>query len=160
MGRVAVQVLARTIARFITAKYMSEPKPITTAAELQAKREWVERVRADIKFSIGKDDAIGWVYVAKGLVEVIDECLRREAALKHAAQALVNAMETCHICTSGVIVDDSPIHCEDCSYDCEEHGPPSCVTLDIIHARLKRLIKSGTGSATQQTGENSDKEQK
>lgn len=123
---------------------MSEPKPITTEAELRA----FEPI-APLAGGIGAM-----------LLDSLRESLRREAALKHAAQALVNAMETCHICTSSVIVDDSPIHCEDCSYDCEEHGPPSCVTLDIIHARLKRLIKSGTGSATQQAGENSEKERK
>ena len=53
------------------------------------------------------------------------------------AQALVDAMETCHICHGTVLVDNDPVHCEDCSYDCDNHDEPPCKTLYDLHRELK-----------------------
>lgn len=56
-----------------------------------------------------------------------------------AAQALVDAMETCHVCKCAVLVDESPV-CENCSHDCEDHEPPDCAPLNVIHLRLKSAL--------------------
>jgi hypothetical protein len=61
-------------------------------------------------------------------------------ALKEAASALLEAMETCHHCKGSVLVEEGPTHCENCSYDCADHEPPSCVGIDVLHAQLKRAL--------------------
>ena len=60
--------------------------------------------------------------------------------LRKAAKALADTMETCHICEGTVLVEEGPIHCEDCSYYCEEHEGPECPRLDNLHADLKRAL--------------------
>jgi hypothetical protein len=59
-----------------------------------------------------------------------------------AAKALVLAMETCHICSGTVLLDEWPVHCEDCSADCEEHEPPDCPTIQSLHAALKKALST------------------
>ena len=63
------------------------------------------------------------------------------AKLLSAAKALVDAMETCHICLGTILVDEDPVHCEDCSFDCDEHQLPACRSIQDLHAELKRQIK-------------------
>ena len=50
------------------------------------------------------------------------------AALR-AAQELMIAMETCHICKGAILLQETPVYCEDCSFDCEEHEEPECPTI-------------------------------
>ena len=57
------------------------------------------------------------------------------------ALALVEAMETCHLCKGQVIVEEGPIHCEDCSFDCDEHEQPSCTPIYVLHGALKTALK-------------------
>jgi len=59
-----------------------------------------------------------------------------------AAQALVDAMETCHQCRGTVLVDHGPVHCEDCSYDCDNHDYPECESIYELHRRLKAALAS------------------
>jgi hypothetical protein len=63
-------------------------------------------------------------------------------ALKEAASLLVSAMETCHHCKASLLVDEGPLHCEDCSVDCDDHDPPDCVSLAVLHTNLKRVLHS------------------
>ena len=63
-------------------------------------------------------------------------------ALKKAARELVTAMETCHYCSCLVLVEDGPIHCEDCPSGCEHHEPPDCRRISELHFRLKRVLEA------------------
>jgi len=67
--------------------------------------------------------------------------LARESAIR-AAHALVNAMETCHECKGIVLVEDGPVHCEDCSGDCDCHEEPECTTIYELHRKLKSEIST------------------
>lgn len=66
-------------------------------------------------------------------------------AVTLAAQALVDAMETCHQCSATLLVEDSPTYCSEggCSYDCEDHEDrekPNCIPISNLHANLKRAL--------------------
>ena len=64
--------------------------------------------------------------------------------LVKAARALADAMETCHICQSVLLVEKGPTYCESgCSSDCDDHDMPECVRIDVLHAALKRELKKG-----------------
>lgn len=60
-------------------------------------------------------------------------------ALK-AAQSLADAMETCHQCKGTVLVEEQPVHCEDCSWECESHEGSECPTIYGLHLDLKRKL--------------------
>jgi hypothetical protein len=59
-----------------------------------------------------------------------------------AAQALTDGMETCHECKGTVLVGEQPVHCEDCSYDCESHEGAECATIYSLHLALKKALLS------------------
>lgn len=61
--------------------------------------------------------------------------------LRRAAEELVTAMETCHECKGLLVLQEDPAHCEDCSYECESHGGPTCTPIYVLHARLKSLLQ-------------------
>jgi hypothetical protein len=61
--------------------------------------------------------------------------------IREAATALLSAMETCHICQGLIVLDENPTHCEDCSWDCDDHIDPDCVPMAVLHANLKAAIK-------------------
>ncbi len=55
--------------------------------------------------------------------------------------ALLDALETCHICKGVLSLDDgSPTHCENCSWDCDEHDEPECVPLYVLHRNARQAI--------------------
>jgi hypothetical protein len=58
-----------------------------------------------------------------------------------AVTALLDAMETCHICKGALIVQEEPPHCENCSGDCDDHDEPNCPTIQSRHADLRRRLK-------------------
>lgn len=66
---------------------------------------------------------------------------QRAERLEKAATELLDAMETCHICKGALILEESPIHCEDCSGDCENHEEPECTPIYVLHANLRKEIK-------------------
>lgn len=72
------------------------------------------------------------------------ELARRNEELESVASKLVSAMETCHDCKGLVLVEEGPIHCEDCSPDCEAHKGPECKPLQALHIRLKALLEKRT----------------
>lgn len=59
-----------------------------------------------------------------------------------AAIALVEAMETCHICQGTVLVSEQATNCENCSWDCDEHDGPSCPSIYVLHDRLKVALSA------------------
>ena len=65
---------------------------------------------------------------------------RKADGLVEAAKILVSAIETCHVCQGTVLVNEGPTHCEDCSWDCEEHDGQECPRLDSLHGNLKRAL--------------------
>jgi hypothetical protein len=65
---------------------------------------------------------------------------QRNRELARIAQALVDGMETCHECKGTVLVDEYPIHCEDCSSMCENHEGAECATIYGLHLALKRAL--------------------
>lgn len=58
-----------------------------------------------------------------------------------AAEALLDAMEMCHICEGSLIIDDVPSHCEDCSWDCDDHEEPNCTPIRDLHRALRKAIQ-------------------
>lgn len=46
---------------------------------------------------------------------------------------LLTFMETCHICQGTLCLDDGPVHCENCSSDCDEHDQPDCLSMERFH---------------------------
>lgn len=68
---------------------------------------------------------------------------RATGELRKAADALLAAMETCHICGATLSLDIGPVHCEDsCSSDCSEHEEPNCVSVDVLYARVRAALSS------------------
>ncbi len=61
------------------------------------------------------------------------------------AAALAEAMATCHICQGVLLVEDGVAHCEDCSYDCDEHAEPACPSIDALHNALQVAINKAGG---------------
>jgi hypothetical protein len=57
-----------------------------------------------------------------------------------AATELLDVMETCHICKGALILEEHPVHCEDCSGDCENHDEPECTPIYVLHARLRKTL--------------------
>lgn len=62
------------------------------------------------------------------------------AGLVLAAQALTDAMETCHQCQGTVFIEEQPVHCEDCSSVCESHEGAECPTIYLLHLMLKKAL--------------------
>lgn len=60
--------------------------------------------------------------------------------LRKVASELTDAMETCHICKGTVLVEEQPVHCEDCSWDCDNHEGSECPTLYGLHLALKNRL--------------------
>lgn len=80
---------------------------------------------------------------ASGVSEVANELRTRPpSSVEAAARALVDAMDTCHICKGELAIDDGPSHCEDCSGDCDDHEEPECPTIYNLHLALKRTLNS------------------
>ena len=65
--------------------------------------------------------------------------------LRRSATSLVDAMETCRICKGTVLVEESAVHCEDCSDDCDYHEGPECVWIYDLHRDLKAALAPQTG---------------
>jgi hypothetical protein len=59
-----------------------------------------------------------------------------------AAKELADTMETCHICKGALVLEESPVHCEDCSADCENHEEPKCIPTYILHGKLRKALKA------------------
>lgn len=64
----------------------------------------------------------------------------RIVALETAAKLLLDTMETCHICKGSIILDENATHCENCSYDCDDHEEPRCVPIYVLHQNLRKLL--------------------
>jgi hypothetical protein len=60
--------------------------------------------------------------------------------IKAAAEALLLAMETCHICKGILLFPEVAPHCEDCSWDCEDHEEPSCNPIQSLSQALRNAI--------------------
>lgn len=74
------------------------------------------------------------------LREAVGERDRLVHMVDQPARALIEAMETCHICKDLLVLQEDAVHCEDCSYDCEGHEEPECVPIYVLHARLKAIL--------------------
>ena len=60
-----------------------------------------------------------------------------------AISKLLDALETCHVCQGILHLEDhEPTHCEDCSWDCEEHEEPACTPIYQLHAAARRELFS------------------
>jgi len=63
-----------------------------------------------------------------------------------AISALLDAMETCHVCQGTLSLDDvEPTHCENCSWDCDEHPEPGCIPLYVLHLNAKLAVRDLVG---------------
>lgn len=82
--------------------------------------------------------------------ELLDlrRALEKSEAVALAAYKLADAMETCHICKGAVLVTDEAVHCEDCSYDCENHDGPECETIESLHRNLKKALAEARKEAS------------
>jgi hypothetical protein len=116
----------------------SEAYAAHVTASLQAERDGLRRERDEVlKSAIAQHKAV-------------QDLSSQLAEARKGLAELLSALETCHICKGLLIVEDGPMHCEDCSSDCEDHEEPVCESLYVIHQRLKQLIArsalSGSGS--------------
>jgi len=64
-----------------------------------------------------------------------------ESAAREIARELLAMMETCHICEGALILEEHPVHCENCSGDCENHAEPECTPIYVLHARLRKALE-------------------
>ena len=104
-----------------------------------SERTVAESVGMDVSFA-----STGTIVVnAEEYERLKAELAAHEDALA-AAQTLVDAMETCHQCKGTVLVEDGPVHCEDCSYDCDSHEGSECPTIYGLHLALKKSLVSCT----------------
>ncbi len=54
---------------------------------------------------------------------------------------LLDALETCHICGGILHLEDwTPTHCENCSWDCDEHEEPQCSPLWKLHRDARAAL--------------------
>jgi hypothetical protein len=49
-------------------------------------------------------------------------------------------METCHICKGALLMQEWPVHCEDCSGDCENHDEPACTPIYVLFNGVRKLL--------------------
>jgi predicted Zn-ribbon and HTH transcriptional regulator len=61
------------------------------------------------------------------------------ATLKAAGNALLDRMETCHMCGALLEFERGGAHCEDCSSGCEGHDAPDCEHMSVPASKLKAL---------------------
>lgn len=81
-------------------------------------------------------------FSAKATVDAVEaELLRRFEPLLDAAKELLDVMETCHICEGALLLEESPIHCENCSSYCDNHAEPECKPIYVLHDALRRKLK-------------------
>lgn len=56
---------------------------------------------------------------------------------------LLDSMETCHLCKGKLHLEDNePTHCENCSWDCEEHEGSACEPLYALHGNARSELKA------------------
>jgi hypothetical protein len=61
-------------------------------------------------------------------------------SLATAGQALLDALENCHICGALLHVQREPAHCSDCSANCEDHHQPDCPRFGDLIDALRKVI--------------------
>lgn len=65
------------------------------------------------------------------------------AELATTSSALVDALNTCHVCAGEVCLDTTdPTHCCDCSADCEWHEGDECVPIYVFVDKTKTAIRA------------------
>lgn len=62
---------------------------------------------------------------------------------------LLDAMETCHVCSGTLFLEETPVHCENCSYDCEDHEEPACTPLQTLHSGARKELAAIESERTQ-----------
>lgn len=87
-----------------------------------------------------KADAQLIASAVNALPDLLAELKRCREALA-VCQQLVDAMETCHICEGTLCVEEAPVYCENCSWDCDDHEGEHCPTLYARHLKAKTAIK-------------------
>jgi hypothetical protein len=73
----------------------------------------------------------------------LEAAMRAAAVALRAAEVLATAMETCHVCSAQLLIDESSVHCEDCPSGCEHHDAPNCVPIGELHRQLKAALNVG-----------------
>lgn len=55
-----------------------------------------------------------------------------------AVENFLDTFETCHICQGQLALDDiEPVHCENCSGDCDAHDEPNCTPIFHLHGQAR-----------------------
>lgn len=55
----------------------------------------------------------------------------------------LDTFDTCHLCRGVLSLDDlGPVHCENCTQDCEAHEGPACTAIYILHANARRALNT------------------
>lgn len=91
-------------------------------------------------------DALG-LQLAEEVAETNALVIERDALrdshgeLLAASRDLAETLETCHICKGSIVIQDWPVHCDDCSVHCENHEGPECKPIYVLHNSLKAAIK-------------------
>lgn len=63
-------------------------------------------------------------------------------ALVEMTTILLDVMETCHVCQGALLLQDFPVHCEDCSADCEDHEGEECVPIFQLHRKVREALSA------------------
>ena len=83
---------------------------------------------------------------AEAAEKALAEAAEDTADLTSASVALVDALETCHVCAGEVCIDTTePTHCEDCSADCERHKGDECVPVYVLVNKVRAAIRAARG---------------
>lgn len=75
------------------------------------------------------------------VASVPDAVLALVEAMKP-VEAFLDAFDHCHVCQGQLALDDlGPVHCEDCSGDCDDHDEPNCIPIYILHGNARAALK-------------------
>ncbi|HEV7523024.1 MAG TPA: DUF551 domain-containing protein [Candidatus Angelobacter sp.] len=87
-------------------------------------------------------------YLVQSLRPFITPACSPPQSVIDAATELLDAMETCHVCKGVLVLQEHPVHCEDCSGDCENHEGSECTPIYVLHAKLRKALKLATPAST------------
>lgn len=102
-------------------------------------QDYIHTIRLNIPAEFTKQPQLD--LCMQRLKEAVFEARADLDALKkalHAVKDFFDAIETCHICSATVLIEDGPVHCETCASNCEEHQEPDCASLEVLFNSAKR----------------------
>ena len=129
--------------------------PLDRVAKLETRISELEAQLAVEKKKVAaleKPAAFGWqcyqdrcenAHVEQSVVRKMEA---KQKAAREAGAALLDAMEYCHNCGGQIALDEADsTHCENCSWDCDQHDEPACTPIYVLHDRLRKALAALDG---------------